>query len=87
MSIKERESSEEQQSSQTTYEVEEEEVCSLYPLTSKHAIKLKTDAAGRELEMIVDTGATVIAIPKEMYEKHLSHVKVNKSTGQGTVVL
>lgn len=51
---------------QATYEVEEE-VCSMYALSSKQAIKVIMQVAGRDIEMIVDTGASVSVIPKEIY--------------------
>ena len=65
---------------QTTYEVEEEEVCSLYALSSKQAVKVNMEVAGQELELIVDTGASVAVIPEEIYKKDLWHVKLQKST-------
>ena len=64
---------------QATLQVEEEEVCSLYGLGSQDAIKVNMTVAGRELELIVDTGATITVIPRETYEKQLSHVKLQSS--------
>ncbi|XP_062518318.1 uncharacterized protein K02A2.6-like [Corticium candelabrum] len=64
---------------QATLQVEEEEVCSLYVLGSQDAIKVNMTVAGRELELIIDTGATITVIPRETYEKQLSHVKVQSS--------
>ena len=59
--------------------MEEEEECSLYGLGSKEAIKVNMTVAGRELELIVDTDATITVIPRETYEKQLSHVKLQSS--------
>ena len=64
---------------QATLQVEEKEVCSLYSLGSQDAIQVNITAAGRELELIVDTSATVTVIPKKTYEKQLSHVKLQSS--------
>ena len=64
---------------QATLQVEEEEVCSLYGLGSQDATKVNMTVAGRELELIVDTGATITVIPRETYEKQLSHVKLQSS--------
>ena len=66
---------------QATLQVEEEEVCSLYGLGSQDALKVNMHmtVAGRELELIVDTGATITVIPRETYEKQLSHVKLQSS--------
>ena len=64
---------------QATLQVEEEEVCSLYGLGSHDAIKVNMTVAEQELELIVDTGATITVIPRETYEKQLSHVKLQNS--------
>ena len=63
---------------QATLQVEEE-VCSIYGLGSQDAIKVNMTVAGRELELIVDTGATIAVIQRETYEKQLSHVKLQSS--------
>ena len=64
---------------QATLQLEEEEVCSLYGLGSQDAIKVNMTVAEQELELIVDTGATITAITKETYEKQLSQVKLQSS--------
>ena len=64
---------------QATLQVEEEEVCSLYGLGSPDAIKVNMTVAGQELEVIIDTRATITVIPRETYEKQLSHVKLQSS--------
>ena len=64
---------------QATLQVEEKEVCSLYGLGSQDAIKVIRTVAGQELELIVDTGETITVIPRETYEKQLSHVKLQSS--------
>lgn len=40
------------------------------------------EVAGRELEMVVDTGATVTVIPTTVYRSVLSHVPLQSSTVQ-----
>ena len=57
---------------QTTYKVEEEEVCSLYALSSKQAAKVNMEVAGQELELIMDTGVSVTVISKEIYKKNIA---------------
>ena len=56
---------------QAMLQVEEEEVCSLYNygLGSQDAIKVNITVAGQELELMVDTGATITVIPRKTYEK------------------
>ena len=53
--------------------------CRSNGLGSQDAIKINMTVAGRELELIVDTGTTITVIPRETYEKQLSHVKLQSS--------
>ena len=63
---------------QATHEIEEEVgiICSV---SGKDGVKITLSVADTDLEMEVDTGATVTVIPKEVYNRHLSHVKFQPS--------
>ena len=62
-----------------TFQVDEEEVCTEDTLTSDKGVKVQMQVAGAELEMVMDTGATVTIVPMDIYQSCLSHVRLHKS--------
>ena len=49
-------------------------------LQRKESSKVNVDIAGRSIEMIVDTGASITVIPEDVYKAELAHIKLQKST-------
>ena len=56
----------------TTHQIDEDEASLIFSLSDKRGIDVKLHVAGTEIDMEVDTGATVTVIPKAIYEKRLS---------------
>ena len=63
----------------TTHQIDEDEVSLIFSLSDKRGIDVKLHVAGTEIDMEVDTGATVTVIPKAIYEKRLNHVQLRPS--------
>ena len=65
-----------------TYQVDEEDVCTIYNFNRKESSKVNVDIAGRSIEMIVDTGASITVISEDVYvyKAELAHIKLQKST-------
>ena len=41
---------------------------------------MEIDVAGRQIELVIDTGATVTVIPTSKYQKYLKHMQLRPST-------
>ena len=60
----------------TTHQIDEDEVSLIFSLSDKRGIDVKLHVPGTEIDMEVDTGATVTVIPKAIFEKRLQHVQL-----------
>ena len=67
---------------QSTYQVDAEDVSLICSLSGRGGVKVTIEVAGRNVEMEVDTGASVSVVPTQMYNEVLSHVQLKKSTAQ-----
>ena len=68
-----------QKKKRPTFQVDEEEVYTVYTVTSDKGVKVQMQEAGDELEMVADTGATVTIVPTDIYQSCLSYVRLHKS--------
>ena len=62
------------------YQVDEQDVCTIYNFNGKESPKVNVDIAGRSFEMIMDTGASIIVIPEDVHKAELAQIKLQKST-------
>ena len=65
---------------QRTHHIEEAVVSTIHTLSdTKGGPKVTLEVAGRDLELDVDTGASVTVLPHHVYSKYLKHVQLQKS--------
>ena len=65
---------------QRTHHIEEAEVSIVHTLSdTKGGPKLTLEVVGRDLELDVDTGASVTVLPRHVYSQYLKHVQLQKS--------
>ena len=63
-----------------THQIDQEEVGVLFSFTSKGGVNVTMDIAGSDIDMEMDTGATLTLIPAEVYQSALSHVQLSPSS-------
>ena len=64
----------------TTRQINEDEVSLIFSLSDKRGIDVKLHVVvSTEIDMKVDTGATVTVTPKATHEKRLKHVQLKSS--------
>ena len=65
---------------QRMHHIEEAEVSTIHTLSdTKGCPKVTLEVAGRDLELDVDTGASVTVLPRHVYSQYLKHVQLQKS--------
>ena len=67
---------------QSTYQVDAEDVSLICSLSGRGGVNVTIEVAGRNVEMEVDTGTSVSVVPTQMYSEVLSHVLLKKSIAQ-----
>ena len=51
----------------------------VYSISNKRSVTVEMDVAGRQIELEIDTGATVTVIPTSTYQKYLKHIQLRLS--------
>ena len=64
----------------STHQIDQEEESVLFLLTSKGGVIVTMNITGSDIDMEVDTGATVTVIPTGVYQSSLSHVQLSSSS-------
>ena len=67
---------------QSAYQVDAEDVSLICSLSGRGGVKVTIEVAGRNVEMEVDTGASVSVIATQMYNEVLFHVQLKECTAQ-----
>ena len=63
----------------STHQLDQEEVGVLFSLTSKGGVNVTMNVAGSDVDVEVETGATVTVIPTGVFQSALSHVQLSGS--------
>ena len=64
----------------TTHHVDEESLSVVYSISDKRGVTVEMYVAGRQIELEIDTGATVTVIPTSTYQKYLKHIQLRPTT-------
>ena len=60
----------------------DEDVSTFFSLSSKEGVMVKINVVGVDVELQVDTGATITVVPTNIYKSQISHVHLQLYNGE-----